>query len=61
MGKKTLVEDMLDITIGTAVAGPAVQVLGASGLPAPIVGGTQALIGTKLLTSAADINLTRRK
>ena len=52
---KTLVEDLIDITVATPIAGAAIGLVGASGLPAPLARGTQSLIGLGLLKGAADI------
>ncbi len=52
---RTLVEDLVDITVATPIAGAAIGLVGGSGLPAPLAKGTQSLIGLGLVKGAADI------
>ena len=52
---KTLVEDLIDITVATPIAGAAIGLVGSSGLPAPFARGTSSLIGVGLLGGVADI------
>ncbi len=53
--RKSLSQDLIDLTVAGAIAGPAIQVVGASGLPAPLARGTSSLIGVGLLSGAVDI------
>ncbi len=59
--KKTLVEDLIGITIAVPIAGAAIGFVGSSGLPAPLARGTQSLIGVGLLAGAADIAQKRNR
>ncbi len=58
--KRTLVEDLIGLTIATPIAGAAIGLVGSSGLPAPLARGTQSLIGVGLLKGAVDIGQKRR-
>lgn len=53
--KRTLVEDLIGITIAVPIAGASIGFVGSSGLPAPLARGTSSLIGVGLLKGAADI------
>jgi len=54
--KKNLTGKMIDLTVASAVGGAAAGVIGgATGIPAPIRQGTQAMIGIGLLGGAANI------
>ena len=58
---RTLVEDLIGITVAAPIAGAAIGLVGNSGLPAPLARGTSSLIGVGLLAGAADIEEKRRK
>ena len=53
--RKSLSQDLVDITVTGAIAGPAIGIVGNSGLPVPIARGTSSLIGVGLLVGAANI------
>ncbi len=59
--RKSLSQDLVDLTVAAAIAGPAIQVVGASGIPAPLARGTSSLIGVGLLSGAADIAQKRSR
>lgn len=59
--KKSLTEDLIDITIAAPLAGAAIGIVGNSGLPAPLAKGTSALIGVGLLKGGIDIVEKKRK
>ncbi len=59
--QRTLVEDLIGITVATPIAGAAIGLVGASGLPAPLARGTSSLIGIGLLKGAADIAEKKRR
>ena len=58
---KSLVEDLIGITIAVPIAGAAIGFVGNSGLPAPLARGTSSLIGVGLLAGAADIAQKRSR
>ena len=59
--RKSLSQDLVDLTVAAAIAGPAIQVVGASGIPAPLAKGTQSLIGLALLKGGVDIIENKRR
>lgn len=50
---RTLVGDLIDITIGATLIGPATEIIGAANIPAPLKSGTTSLIATGLLVESA--------
>jgi len=48
--KNTLIRDMMEITVGAAIAGPTISIIEASPIPQPIRGATSSLVGVKLLS-----------
>ncbi len=58
---RTLVEDLIGITIAVPIAGAAIGFIGNSGLPTPLAKGTSSLIGVGLLVGAANIAQKRTK
>ncbi len=58
---KSLVEDLIGITIAVPIAGAAIGFVGGSGLPAPLARGTSALIGVGLLKGGVDIIEKKRR
>ena len=59
--RKSLRRELIDIAGAGAIAGPAIQIVGASGIPAPLARGTSSLIGIGLLAGAADIIEKKRR
>jgi len=53
--KRTLVQDLIGLTVASSVGGAAISVLNTSGVPAPLASGTGSLIGVGLLKEASDI------
>lgn len=53
--KKSLSGDMLDLTVGTVIAAPALQIVGESDLPPALRTGTQSMIGVGLLKGASKL------
>ncbi len=58
---KSLVEDLIGITIAVPIAGAAIGFVGSSGLPAPLARGTSSLIGVGLLSGAVGIVEKKRR
>jgi len=58
---RTLVEDLVGITVAAPIAGAAIGLVGNSGLPAPLARGTSSLIGLGLLKGGVDILEKKRK
>ena len=59
--KKTLAGNLLDLTIGAAVAGPALTELEAANIPSSLKTGTQSLIGVGLLKGASELGEDKKK
>lgn len=59
--KKTLVGGLLDITVGAAIAKPAIETVGAADIPSPLKTGTQSLIGVALLKGAIDLTEDKKR
>ncbi len=58
---RTLVQDLIGITIAVPIAGAAIGFIGNSGLPAPLARGTSSLIGVGLLAGAVNIVEKKRR
>ena len=59
--RKSLSQDLVELAVAGAIAGPAIQVVGASGIPAPLARGTSSLIGVGLLQGAVKIGEKQAK
>jgi len=59
--QKSLSEDLIDLTVASAIGGTAAGIVGSSNLPQPIRGATSSLIGIGLVKGATDIATKKRK
>ncbi len=59
--RRSLSQDLIELTVAGAIAGPAIGIIGASGIPAPLAQGTSSLIGVGLLRGAVAIGEKQSK